>query len=69
MVIVVPMPMVTGNASVAVVDATCGAGLFFWAHHFLVPPHGHGPENVIVMTMVDDAATHAPEGAGGVSER
>lgn len=69
MVIVVPMPMVTGNASVAVADDTVGAGLFFWAHHFLVPPHVHGPENVIVMTMVDDAATHAPEGAGGVSER
>lgn len=51
--------MVTENARTAVELATVGAGVFFWAHHFLVPPQGHGPVKVIVMVMVDDAPTHA----------
>lgn len=51
-VMVEKMGIVTENERVDDVPDTVGAGEFFCAHHSLVPPHGHGPENEIVMVMM-----------------
>ena len=58
-VIVPPAARVTENAKDEVVPVTAGVGEFFRVHQKAPPPHGHSPENVIVICSVADVLSHA----------
>ena len=42
----------TLNTSVDVVVETTGVGVFFLAHHSMVPPHGQAPAKLMVIVIV-----------------
>ncbi len=52
MVVLPRIGTTTLNTSVDVVVETTGVGVFFLAHHSLVPPHGQGPAKLMVIVSV-----------------
>ena len=47
------------NDSVDVALDAVGVGMFFCAHQICTPPHGHGPEKLIVIVMMLPLFRHA----------